>query len=294
MQRRPPTPPIIFIGMHRSGTTMLGRLLEQLGLFVGARKESNNEALFFLRLNEWLMSQCGARWDNPGPIRYLWENEELLQWIERHVRDLMASPRAIQFLGLRRYLRTRDIARLDCPWGWKDPRNSFTLPFWLRIFPGAKVIHIRRHGVDVAQSLRARNTKRFMASKEKYARYHWVAAIRMKRGGFAESPRCATLEGGLSLWKEYIDHAKELLYALPQNRVLDLHYEDILRSPARNLKLAGEFCGLQFSETDVAAATAGIDPSRAFAFSHNNALANFASSHCELLEFHGYTDEAKK
>lgn len=42
-----PVPPIIIVGMHRSGTTMITKMLENLGLFVGDQKEINNEALFF-------------------------------------------------------------------------------------------------------------------------------------------------------------------------------------------------------------------------------------------------------
>jgi hypothetical protein len=40
-------PPVIIIGMSRSGTTMLVEMLEQLGLFVGRKKTRNNEAVFF-------------------------------------------------------------------------------------------------------------------------------------------------------------------------------------------------------------------------------------------------------
>ncbi|MBK8351014.1 MAG: hypothetical protein IPL21_04765 [Saprospirales bacterium] len=38
--------PIIILGMHRSGTTMITKMLENLGLFVGAEKEINHESLF--------------------------------------------------------------------------------------------------------------------------------------------------------------------------------------------------------------------------------------------------------
>ena len=31
-------PPVIIVGMHRSGTTMLSQLLERLGLFTGEKK----------------------------------------------------------------------------------------------------------------------------------------------------------------------------------------------------------------------------------------------------------------
>lgn len=121
----------------------------------GARKDQNNEALFFQDLNEWLLSQCGGRWDNPTPFnQYFWRSDEAVKWTELYIRNLLASPRRIQFLGARHALG--GIGGLGMPWGWKDPRNTFTLPIWLRIFPDAKVVSIERNGIDVAQSLRAR------------------------------------------------------------------------------------------------------------------------------------------
>src|SRR5262249_34346914 len=39
---------------------------------------------------------------------------------------------------------------------WKDPRTSVTLPHWLRLFPGARLLHIRRDPDAVARSLHRR------------------------------------------------------------------------------------------------------------------------------------------
>jgi hypothetical protein len=50
-------------------------------------------------------------------------------------------------------------------WGWKDPRNSITLPVWLKLFPDARVIHIVRNGVDVAESLYRRQQRGFQEAK---------------------------------------------------------------------------------------------------------------------------------
>jgi hypothetical protein len=96
----------------------------------------------------------------------------------------------------------KGIPSLNFPWGWKDPRSTFTLPLWLCLFPNAKIINIKRHGVDVAQSLRVRGWKGFLATTEKYRKYKWIVPFRPKKLGFIESPRCAALEGGLSLWQE--------------------------------------------------------------------------------------------
>ncbi|MDA3877727.1 MAG: sulfotransferase [Halothiobacillus sp.] len=280
--------PVIFIGMHRSGTSMLGRLLENLGLFAGTRQDENSEALFFKQLNKWLMAQCSARWDMPGATHYLWENEELLTWIDDYLRYLLDSPRAIQFLGLRRYLTTSGITRLNMPWGWKDPRNTFTMPMWLRIFPEAKVVYIERHGVDVAQSLRVRSRKGFVNTTRKYRKYRSIVSIRPKHGGFIESPRCASLEGGFSLWQEYTNQATEIMQQLPNHRVLKLRYEQLLVDPVPYLRASAAFCGLDVSNRKIDAMTAGINGSRAYSYLNDPELRDFARDHQVALADRGY------
>ena len=43
---------------------MLSKVLEELGTFIGWRKERNNESLFFLGFNNWILKQANAAWDN--------------------------------------------------------------------------------------------------------------------------------------------------------------------------------------------------------------------------------------
>ena len=47
-------PPILVIGMHRAGTSMIADLLRDLGVFMGWRRDIYGEALFFQGLNDWL------------------------------------------------------------------------------------------------------------------------------------------------------------------------------------------------------------------------------------------------
>ena len=117
--------PVIIIGMHRSGTTMITRLLESLGLFVGHNKESNHEAIFFHRINLWIASQCGGFWDHPEPIHELVENRDIRPMVTNYIDGyLLQSPRTVSFLGWRKYLRYRNPRNLDVPWGWKSPLNT--------------------------------------------------------------------------------------------------------------------------------------------------------------------------
>ena len=41
------TKPIIITGMHRSGTTLIVKLLENNGVYFGSYKDSNKESIFF-------------------------------------------------------------------------------------------------------------------------------------------------------------------------------------------------------------------------------------------------------
>lgn len=281
--------PVIFIGMHRSGTSMLGRLLEELGMFFGTRKDENNEALFFQKLNDWLLTQCGGRWDNPGPFKdFFWHSDEAVKWTETYIRNMLASPRAIQFLGARRLL-SGGIANLDEPWGWKDPRTTFTLGMWLKIFPDAKVVSIERNGVDVAQSLRTREIKILEDAQQYYQRYRALFFIRPRRAGFANSPRCLSLENAFSLWQEYTAAADTAIAALPRERTLTLRYEHVLSDPVRWLTEVAAFCGLNASSAGINETVKSIRADRAQAYESDAELKKFAAGHAEALAARGYS-----
>jgi hypothetical protein len=280
-------PPVIFIGMHRSGTSMLARLLEELGMFFGAAKDENNEALFFQGLNEWLLGQCGGRWDNPAAFnQYFWRNAETVKWTELYLRNLLVSPRAVQFLGARYALR--GILGLETPWGWKDPRNTFTLPLWLRIFPEAKVVSIERNGVDVAQSLRAREINILNNAPRSYRRNRLAFFLRLRRSGFAHSPRCLVLEDGFALWEEYTSQARAAMDQMQAKRVLALRYEDILADPVKWLGQSADFCGLKASQNQIENAVKNIRTDRANAYESDLELANFAAERSAALSARGY------
>ena len=236
--------PIILIGMHRSGTSLLSRMLENLGLFLGKSKDENNEAIFFQSINDWLLRQTGGSWDNPAPIQYLFDSPEILKRTTDYVRRyLLTSPRAALYTGWFHYLRHRRLTPLSRPWGWKDPRNTFTLPIWLDIFPKLKVIHLHRPGTDVALSLRRRGRREFRLQHWYHSLplLHW---IRPKRGGFVHSLRCDHLDSGLALWNEYMEQGNHHVAAL-KKRAFDISFETLVREPVRSLTPLAGFCELR-------------------------------------------------
>lgn len=138
--------PLIVIGMHRSGTSIVTRLLERGGLYAGGSwLDENHESIYFTRANR---AMCGE-----GP--YL-------------VHDYgWTAPKSDDFIAARRGYAERAARNVSAffadrtgqtAWGWKDPRNALTLPVWLSIYPNAKVLHLVRDGRAVALSLAERDS----------------------------------------------------------------------------------------------------------------------------------------
>lgn len=285
--------PIILTGMHRSGTSLLTRMLERLGLFVGARTESHREATFFLNLNRWLLQQAGGRWDYPDPIDHLLAADDARRRSIEYLRDHCESFRRIEYVGLDRFLDDSATWRFDRPWGWKDPRNTYTLPIWREVFPGAKTVYIERDGVDVADSLYRRNE----SSSAKWRLVHdalhdsLAAPIygiwRRRRQGFETSQRCAQRASCLSLWRQYVERGRRHVEALGDD-AMAVEYEDLLRAPAEELERLADFCGLDVDRRRIAEVAGIVDVSRVRAWREDEELRDFAEKHREVLAEVGY------
>lgn len=138
-----PTPPILILGMHRSGTSCLAGSLQQRGLFLGEVYESrpynrkgNRENQQIMDLNDAVLAASGGAWDRP-PGRLSWD-------------DGMAATRdgIVAALG---------AGSAGAAWGFKDPRTLLTLEFWRERLADARMVGTFRHPARVARSLTARD-----------------------------------------------------------------------------------------------------------------------------------------
>lgn len=287
-------PPVIIIGMSRSGTSMLTRMLDDLGLFVGSTVTDNHEAVFFRDLNDWLLTQCSGGLENPGMIKYLLEDKEARALYGDFIRFSMKTPRAVSFLGLGKYLRYRTPAALDIPWGWKDPRNTFTLSFWLDIFPDAKVIHIFRHPLDIINSLRTRRERGLSRLRDRHAGsllkpFYMLYLVRRFIDGrrvFVDL-RGASLGEGFILWEEYMREAREQVARLGE-RAVEIKYEDFLSSPSEILNSLSRFCGLETAEGEIEKAAGEVNKSRGYAFLKDPELKAYSLEIAARLGDYGY------
>lgn len=288
-----PIPPVIIIGMHRSGTSMLTRTLQGLGFFMGRGTTRNEECRFTNALNAWLFRQASATWERPEGVDALLDHAQVRSLITDYMSGVTAGLASWNYLGPSRWLRYRSMHQQKSAWGWKDPRNTFTLPFWLEVFPQARVLHITRHGVDVAQSLRARHYRAYRAAAERYQRHRpWYInnPLAPKRRGFAQNAAVASLDYALGLWVAYTRRAQSQVHALGAARALEVRYEDLLTEPHRYLPEIARFCGVKIDDDRLPdRESERFRPERVFAYRRDEQLAEFARNHSITLERLGYS-----
>ena len=257
------THPIVVLGMHRSGTTMLVRWLMRAGVHMGLTRDPNEEAYWFLRWNKRLLAMAGARWDHPEPWLRLCAQEALVHqlgaWLRRELWRDTGGLRS--YLGRFGWLRFRLFGAWPLRWGYKDPRTTLTWPVWRQVWPGAHVLCIVRHGVDVAASLVRREEKLLAQTLTHFPDGPWRV----------QSPRCWELADAFKLWETYLEAAQRWQSEATQNeRWLCVRYEDLLMKPHPTIQRVARFLGLaHVPKLDA-------NPQRAYAHTQDPQLAEMA------------------
>ena len=187
-------------GMHRSGTSMLSHMLSLSGVYLGPPEvlaysaRSNRDGFWedsaFVQLNEEVLDALHGAWDVPPVFFDGWEASPRLEGIRTRAEQLIHE-------------------RIDNGlWGWKDPRTSLTLPFWMRLIPGLRVVICLRNPLEVANSLNRRD-------------YLSIAF-------------------GLRLW--YVYQAAIVAAARPEDRLVT-HYDAYFSDPHAELRRVLAFLG---------------------------------------------------
>ena len=140
---------IIVLGMHRSGTSMITRLLNLAGAYFGpdhlhTGSNEENPKGFWERtdiraLNDALLHDADADWDRP--VRFA-NHEPRQAFLEDW------NGKASRIL--------EDCHQHSCC-VIKEPRMGLTLPFWRPHFQRPAMVWIQRHPLEVALSLQRRN-----------------------------------------------------------------------------------------------------------------------------------------
>ena len=194
---------VCVLGMHRSGTSLVARLLNVLGVELGPtehlmRPSSANpaghwESRLIKEINDEILQLHGGSWHEPPELPPGWERAAELAELRRAARELVEA----------------DFSGFDL-WGFKDPRNSLTLPFWQRVLGPMRYVVCLRNPLDVAQSLRAREEESI------------------------------PIDQGLRLWLRYVTSALAATASHPRHFVF---YEDLMADPAPAVAELGRHVG---------------------------------------------------
>ena len=189
---------------------MVTRLLHRCGLELGPESDlmppqADNpegfwEHLGFVALNEELLNELGGAWDLPPKADENFTHARL---------DPLRMKARMLIEGF-------DSVRV---WGWKDPRNSLTLPFWQDLLPGLQTLIVVRNPLEVAYSMRERNGTSYSL--------------------------------GLRLWEIY---NRRLIETANQQQRLVTHYDLFFGDAETELRRIAEFIGLPHAEAHNAAA----------------------------------------
>jgi Sulfotransferase family len=207
--------PVAIAGMHRSGSSLIARLLNLCGLDLGpedrlmpAAKDNPEgfwESLPFVHVNDYLIGEFGGWWDRPSQPLPGWECASVLDFRREQARALPGE------LGLAE------------PWGWKDPRNSLTIPFWLSLWPKLRIVACVRHPLEAASSLLQRD-----------------------RFPFGKS---------LNLWREYYHR---LVSSSPTAALIVTHFDAFFIDPVAELTRLVEFLQLPADRHRIESACAAV------------------------------------
>lgn len=142
--------PVVVLGMHRSGTSVITRVINLLGLPLcraddldtpsGDPADGHWESSCLAAFNETLLNSCGGTWSAPPFMIDGWESRKPV-------------------IGR----RTEASALFRCvhpspTWVWKDPRTCLTLPFWRSVWRSSPVVvFVHREPLEVALSLQRRD-----------------------------------------------------------------------------------------------------------------------------------------
>ncbi len=141
---------ICILGMHRSGTSAISRIVSLLGVQLGPpgallEPQLDNPKGYWehsriVQINDEILSRFGGMWNVPPAFVEGWAQGPMVADLREEARRMLAT----EFAG-------------EPLWGWKDPRTCLTLPFWREVAGPMRYIIVVRNPAEVLASLAHRD-----------------------------------------------------------------------------------------------------------------------------------------
>jgi hypothetical protein len=166
----------VVLGMHRSGTSVITRALEVLGVSLGENfykpKPENPKGFWedreIVQINELLLRHMDSAWDNLSFDLFTLKGNVEIDNIKREATQLVI----------------KRLTECGGKWAVKDPRICRLFPFWLEVFNdvgcGVNYIVALRNPLSIAASLDKRDQMPFVKSCFLWLQHILFALIQIK------------------------------------------------------------------------------------------------------------------
>lgn len=236
---------ICVLGMHRSGTSMLMKTLNNLGVYLGKNEDmlafadDNPEGFWehrgIVEIHENILAELNRSWDSLTPLPKNWLNNPRIQQYKLDLIDVIK--REFKYVPV---------------WGFKDPRTCILLPLWNEIYDVLEIevsyIIILRNPLDVANSLYKRNN--------------------------------INKQYGIALWYYYMINIME--YTKGCNKLI-LHYDSILEETMNSARRIASYTGLEINTEIEMKIRKSIKPELRHSKSTFNELSLYTEERAALL-----------
>jgi glycosyltransferase involved in cell wall biosynthesis len=192
-----------------SGTRVVARIVRRGGMFMGTKISGSEDAIGFGQYStRWIDKFMAVRSSSLPPAIETEMLQEIQAILAKHLGDL-------------------DLSKKSQPWGWKEPRSIFLLPFFHKHFPNMKFLHILRDGRDMAYSHNQNQLRKHGSTLLESAEQQWSQPLQ-----------------SMALWSRLHLLTAEYGEKNMPGQYLRIRYEDLCFEPVTTIQQIFDFFGL--------------------------------------------------
>jgi hypothetical protein len=212
--RPPGSPPFFLIGVARSGTTLLSLMLDSHSE-ITIPYESHFIIPYFKERER--LGDLRKREDRLALVQRILAERAVRHWDQKLTPDDLDLDHCLTLEGTVAELFSAYARRVGkTRWGDKTPAYTAEIHILNKMFPEARFIHIIRDGRDVALSL----------VQQWWGPNDFMSAMRY--------------------WADTVQCARKMLRMLPDERHVEVRFEDLVADPAREVRKVTHLLGIDF------------------------------------------------
>ncbi len=212
--------PIIVLGRGKSGTRLLPRCLENIGVAMSIKPQMTSGDV-----DDFVFRKI---------VKQLARKNLCID----HAQDVSNADLALfQKSALRLYHQISKNPNSVNAWGWKYPETYLIAPLVLRCFPRARFIHIIRDGRDVA-------FRQHLTDDPATPLGHDI----LQRLNALDQP--PHIRGALS-WKFQVEKYARFAQQIPQQNQLELRYEALCANPLASFERVADFLDIKMTHKSI-------------------------------------------